>query len=554
MKRYILLSISGFVAFGFLIFLYQHSYSQLSDRHNDVLKLFLMAKQVEATLEKDLLKSRNFLLMTYDPIVDNEKEVELVCTDLHRSETSLYQLLNVTLDHAIDGYCSAIDEKMRKVERFKSLNAILRNSIYFVQKIAAEKSDVNILRSPTTLTATLKDQIINLSLAYALISTPEAKSKLEALLKRESTLGKSQQDSNEVAVAAMHASRILETKERLDELTKDIVNSNSSQLLEDIRKSYFQSYSKAESSANTYRQLLFGACTLFLLFILYNIILLWRAAKSLTDANANLEDKVRDRTRELEKSQETIIQQQQALISSAKMSSLGEMAGGVAHEINTPLAVISLRVDQLEECLADGSIKELDIAKILAAIRKTTDRIGKIVSGLRFFARDGKIAPAQIASLKNIIEDTLSFCNERFTLHGVQLEIKNSLPGDLSLECRAVEISQVILNLLNNSYDAISELKNKWIHIEIADRHPFWEICIVDSGHGIPKDVQDKMMQPFYTTKEIGKGTGLGLSISKGIIESHQGKMFYDSLRSNTCFTILLPKAQEPNSSPKEVA
>lgn len=245
------------------------------------------------------------------------------------------------------------------------------------------------------------------------------------------------------------------------------------------------------------------------------------------------------------KAEELIREQQTLLITSSKMSALGEMAGGVAHEINTPLAVISMRVEQMEECLRDGDLDALDFMNSLTVIKKVTNRIASIVSGLRYFAREGLRAVAQNAKVSIIIEETLSFCRERFANHGVQLEIENDdFYDSLEVQCRAVEISQVILNLLNNAYDAIQSLNNRWIRISVFDRGEFVEISVTDSGSGIPKDLQDRIMQPFFTTKDIGKGTGLGLSISKGIIDTHQGKLYLDSNSPNTKFTLLLPKKQ----------
>lgn len=150
----------------------------------------------------------------------------------------------------------------------------------------------------------------------------------------------------------------------------------------------------------------------------------------------------------------------------------------------------------------------------------------------------------QESSVNAIIEETLSLCREKFYNHGIQITVNIELELTYMVECRSVEISQVFLNLLNNSHDAILDLNEKWIKIDVKDSGEYVEVSITDSGSGIPKEIQDKMMQPFFTTKEVGKGTGLGLSISRGIIDSHQGKMYIDPNNKNTCFIIKLPKVQ----------
>lgn len=547
MKRYIVLALVGVVAFSFLLVLYQKSESQLSKDYQKVMELLLTAKQVEATLEKDLLKSRNFLLLTYDPIVSNEREVEKICVGLKDQQHVLYGKLDTQLDKAIDLYCEALERKMGKIESFKSKNAILRNSIYFLQKLASEGNELkNVLYSGYSKA---QAELLRLSLAYALVSSEETKENLEKALR----IVKNKSKNDDMHIVESHASKIFELKGPLDNLTHEVVNSESAEFLESIRQIYEASYTKAESSASFFRQILFAASVLFLLFVFYNVTLLWKGARKLADANESLERRVKERTKELQESQETIVQQQQALISSAKMSSLGEMAGGIAHEINTPLAVIGMRVEQLEECVTDGSLQSDDLLNGLNVIKITTARIAKIISGLRFFARDGKSAPTQMTPVNSIVADTLSFCQERFANHGVSIELKNNLDYSTEIDCRSVEISQVLLNLLNNAYDAIeSSTSKKWVGIEIHDRDQYVEINVIDSGPGIPKEIQEKIMQPFFTTKEIGKGTGLGLSISKGVIQSHNGKFFLDIEAKNTCFVILLPKNQSDIGQYKE--
>jgi C4-dicarboxylate-specific signal transduction histidine kinase len=226
------------------------------------------------------------------------------------------------------------------------------------------------------------------------------------------------------------------------------------------------------------------------------------------------------------------------------MSALGEMAGGVAHEINTPLGVICLRLEQMEECLAEGDINSLDFLEALHIVRQTADRIAKIVNGLRFFAREGRRGIPEITNLGAVVEDTLSLCRERFAAQGVQLEdLRDQALNSVQCVCRSVEISQVFLNLLNNAFDAVQALDSKWIKIQVVDVGNNIELSVTDSGQGIPHHVQEKMMQPFFTTKEIGKGTGLGLSISKGILEEHGGRLYFDNSCPNTRFVMVLPKA-----------
>ena len=227
------------------------------------------------------------------------------------------------------------------------------------------------------------------------------------------------------------------------------------------------------------------------------------------------------------------------LVLTSKMSALGEMAGGVAHEINTPLAIIQMRADQLLECAQDGSLDPTTLSEGLQTIGTTVKRIAKIVSGLRSFARDGRKDPMILFSVSKIVEETFSLCKERFSTHGVKLDYLAET--DVNIDCRPGEITQVLLNMLNNAFDAVQSSPEKWVKIELESTESSISLRVTDSGPGISADLQKKIFQPFFTTKEIGKGTGLGLSISKGLIESHGGKLHLDTTSANTSLIISLP-------------
>jgi two-component system sensor histidine kinase DctS len=173
-------------------------------------------------------------------------------------------------------------------------------------------------------------------------------------------------------------------------------------------------------------------------------------------------------------------------------------------------------------------------------IEETTHRIAKIIKGLRSFARDSDKDPFAPISIHHIVEQTLSLCQERFTFNGVSLRVQKT-QENLTILSRSYQISQVLLNLLNNAFDAASESVEKWVEIEI--RRDSNEVCIIvsDSGSGVPVLLQDKIMQPFFTTKPVGRGTGLGLSIALGIVTDHKGTLSLKSLPGGASFEINLP-------------
>jgi signal transduction histidine kinase len=219
-----------------------------------------------------------------------------------------------------------------------------------------------------------------------------------------------------------------------------------------------------------------------------------------------------------------------------KMSSLGEMAAGISHEINNPLMVVLGKTYQIKRKLDQS---RLEILKDVEKIEEMAHRMSKIVRALKSFSRNADQDPVETTNLSNIIELTLDLCQEKFYISGIKLRL--DVEENLFISCRPTEISQVLLNLLNNAFDAVHSVKNPEVMIKSLRNGNSIEIQVLDNGEGIPLEIQDKIMSPFFTTKEIGKGTGLGLSISKGIIESHQGTLLLIQNMEKTCFQILIP-------------
>lgn len=244
---------------------------------------------------------------------------------------------------------------------------------------------------------------------------------------------------------------------------------------------------------------------------------------------------------QLKESLAALREAQERLLETSKFTALGEMAGGVAHEINTPLCAIQLIAEQLQTLLSDEKLDREMVAKLLGKIVELTGRIAAIIKGLRMFSRNAGMDPLQKESVAGILRSTLSFCEHKFKSEGIEVAVK--YPDEsIALDCRPTQISQVVLNLLNNARDAIMTLPERWIRVDVESGVDHVEVSVTDSGPGIDAMLRAKIFQPFFTTKPVGLGTGLGLSVSKGIIESHQGSLNLDTACGNTRFIIRLPR------------
>lgn len=257
------------------------------------------------------------------------------------------------------------------------------------------------------------------------------------------------------------------------------------------------------------------------------------AIDSLVELNVELEKIVDEKT-------DSLLKEKEAHFHASKMATLGEIAAGIAHEINNPLTIIQARILTIEKQMQKKNVLDSEFAESFKKVIDTVQRITKIIKGLKFISRDANIDSPIKINIDQLFETTFDLCLEKLKMNNVNL-IKDSSGFDYEIEVRETQIVQVLLNLINNSFDAVKNLPEKWIQIECLTNKDNLLIKVKDSGSGIPEDILGKIMNPFFTTKPAGQGTGLGLSISKGIIENHAGKLYYNEKSSNTEFVIEIP-------------
>jgi PAS domain S-box-containing protein len=250
---------------------------------------------------------------------------------------------------------------------------------------------------------------------------------------------------------------------------------------------------------------------------------------------------------ELKEAKQIIMKQQEKLVAASRLSAIGEMAAAITHEINNPLGVILGRVEMLKSMIEDGSFEVHDLIRIADTIEITGQRIAKIVRSMKTMAHHQETEPTQRVDIASIIDDSMDLCLHRFQNHGIQIK-RPLIKEPAFVDCRSHQIVQVLVNLLNNAFDAIVQLPEKWVQVEVIDRGEVIELSVTDSGRGIPSEVQQKMFNPFYSTKGVQYGTGLGLSISQSILRQNGGFLEYDSQSPHTRFMMQIPKWQKRSS------
>jgi signal transduction histidine kinase len=250
------------------------------------------------------------------------------------------------------------------------------------------------------------------------------------------------------------------------------------------------------------------------------------------------------------------------LTQAEKLSSIGLLAAGVAHEVNTPLAVISSYTQLLAKHMRPMMQQDARLSPVLEKITQQTFRASEIVNGLLNFSRTGGTEFA-LVDLNRLLLDTLTLLEHQFKTAGVAVstELERSLPRILGNEGK---LQQVMLNLLLNARDAMHDSPDARIRIATHHRNGVAEILIQDCGRGIAPEHMHRIYDPFFTTKTAPrqgqhKGTGLGLAVSYGIIQEHGGKMHAESeLGVGTTFRLEFPvpvsREPAPPADPQPVS
>jgi histidine kinase len=239
----------------------------------------------------------------------------------------------------------------------------------------------------------------------------------------------------------------------------------------------------------------------------------------------------------------------QQLIHANRLSSIGEMSAGVAHEIRQPLNIIRLTAQSLAMNAADGLIPPLGdhVAGGLKRIDSQVERINDITSHLLSFLRKDLMEDMQPVDVNLPIKDIFMLIEEELRLQDITV-LKELSPSPLMVLASRSRLEQVLLNLITNAKDSMEDIpdaakKTLSISSRLNDNGKI-EVRISDTGRGIPKEIRDRVFEPFFTTKQTGKGTGLGLSISSGIVKEFGGDIgFAINDDAGTSFILTFPQA-----------
>ena len=279
-------------------------------------------------------------------------------------------------------------------------------------------------------------------------------------------------------------------------------------------------------------------CVLLVILIMY-----LRSSRDLNNRLKTSKESLEQEIKERQHAQELALTHQAELAHVARLSTMGEMASGLAHELNQPLSAIHTYVQGCIRRLNMGNNDPEAIINALQLTAQQADRAGGIIRRLRSFVRKGETHKTY-TDINHIVNEVTGFLDSQLKNKKVRLtlELEDNLPPILA---DIIQIEQVLINLLKNGIESMTEIEEPAIRVSTQRFNTdFVELCVIDSGHGISEDKLKRIFNPFFTTKT--SGMGMGLSISSSIIEAHDGKLYAENNTGQGArFCLTLPVKEE---------
>lgn len=575
---------------GTLVYLAMQTRSINVEASNRITNTLRELKQVDAEWNVDILRSKTGLATNYDRVAGALPRVSTLNDELgsaigsywRENPDSLAQIHPVVAE-----FSAAMTKKIDLIEQFKSQNAILRNSSRYLpvastDLVAATRDSALDLPRKLEIERVLNDMLSN---TMNFIQTGDASLKDKIALSRDELKQLPESDPEAVRsngqMLAAHVGTLMEQQEDGTRLLEDISALPTARLLDRIADAHAAENVKLVERLQRYQWALAAYSAALLLLLGYAVVRLLRNYRQINRANEALE-----------KAHAELKESQVHLVQAEKMSALGQMVAGIAHEINTPLAYVKGSVNILRDHLPSMSSlitgqlqflrlmqsRQRDAAALSESLKSTAaiarrlvdnntinemdillddsvhgiDQISEIVQNLKNFSRLDRERVSTF-SVESGLDSTLllarNLLKNRVTVHREYGRVPQ-VSGSPS------QINQVFLNIITNAVHAMPESRTDGLIVlrtSVDEDAAMVRIEISDNGTGIADDVLPKIFDPFFTTKVIGEGTGMGLSISYKIVAEHGGRISASSSPgSGTTFVILLPLSAAP--APAELA
>jgi two-component system, NtrC family, sensor kinase len=575
------------LAVALLWFLYQKTQDSGQEARAAVEEQLRRVHQLDSDWNVEIMSSKIGLNTSYDPIVGPSKAVGAALDRVEAMEGAD----DASVAPRLKAMRGLFAQKAGLVDDFKSHNSVLRNSLRFLPTAANDAQAALAAEPDGKVAALLRPQVAGLldeALKYAVVTDEAQRIQLDAVATRLEEASQSLPESSparaSVGTLVNHARIVHRWVGDEASLLAGIVQVPTVAAIDASTAAFNAWFLERSGEIEIWRKALFAYSALLLVLAGFTAMRLRESYRqinimnaALVSANDGLEHRVEERTRELADAMASLRESEVQLIQSEKMSSLGQMVAGIAHEINTPLAYVRSSLETIGDQLSEvgdlvrhsGSLlramaaPEADaelLSQSFSALSALTqslaangvteelhhlaadslhglDQIGEIVVSLRNFSRLDR-SKTTLFDLREGLDSTLVIARAAIGEHRV-VKAYGDIPDVL---CAPSQLNQVFLNLITNAAQAMPGPGPGTITLRTGLDEGMVRVDVTDSGSGIAPEHLSRIFDPFFTTKEIGKGTGLGLSIAYKIVQEHAGRISVRSVPGEgTTFSIHLP-------------
>ncbi len=566
----VLLGLAALVLIGVLPFLYNKTQAVDLGGQNEILSLLRELKEIDSRWDVDLLRAR---LEPGTNAVPAVSRTAAATKALQGLSAALQNTPSAPLSAGLPELQRALLQKAELIEKFKLENAGSRAGLDGVLRNSAELGTqaVALKRRSPALEAALQ-RLAAAAPPYYWLAQDAHLAQLTLALADLQSAAAALPDALRVKAEQVRNAGQLLLKHRPAErdLSNNLAFLTSGPRLDTLTFSFNTELEATLQDKERFRVYL-------ICYAVALLLLLGHLGARLKAANVGLEQRVRERTRELSEALEHLKESEAQLIQSEKMSSLGQMVAGVAHEINTPLAYVKNSLGTVADKLPDlgaalessekllallqagnqANAEELTRQFALVSTQTAQLKQQRVIAELSGLVKDGLYGTAQMAEIVGNLKDFSRLDRSKVTSFSLNEGINSTLVlakhllksvsvekklGDIAaVICSPSQVNQVFLNLITNAAQAM-EPGGGTITLTTRNDGKGVSVEVGDTGRGITPEVLPKIFDPFFSTKEIGKGTGLGLSVSYKIVQQHGGRIAVDSIPgAGTKFTVWLP-------------